>query len=909
MSKDKNANAWHTLQIEALYREFASSENGISDDEAAKRREKYGPNSLEADEGVSLWMLVLRQLKSPLIYLLLGAALLSFVVGHAIDGIVILSVVLLNTVLGVVQEWRAEKALAAIRKMSSPGAHVIRDGKEQKIDAKDVIPGDIMILETGDRIPADGRLIFVRDLAANESTLTGESEPIAKISDPIEQDIPIADRKNMVFMSTIVTGGRGRALVVATGMKTFMGEIAGQVRSTEREETPLQRRISRLANIIGMAGVAFAGALFIIGLLEGYNLVEMALYAVAVAVSAIPEGLPAAISVTLALGVQRMADRHAIIKRLPAVETLGSTTVICSDKTGTITRNEMTVTKMYAGNTVYEVSGQGYAPEGKIEPENGASAGETDTLSKLLVIGAFANNAELLKSDNQTDGKMWNIQGSPTEGAILVASRKAQEPIDHGKRKTRLDEVPFSSDLKYMAALYPDENSDRILYVKGAPDRLLNFCRQIMIDGEIRDLREEDHQRIKNMNSRFAGEGLRVLAGAYKPYETGKDTVTPEEAENNLVFIGLWGILDPARPDAVEAIADAKKAGITVVMLTGDHGETATAIARKAGIGEKESKAVTGRDIESLEGEELAKRIRQDRIFARVSPGHKMKILETLQDHGEIVAMTGDGVNDAPALKTSNIGIAMGRAGTEVAKEAADMVLTDDNFATIVHAIEEGRIIFGNLRRAIFFLITTNLGEIITLAAALLLELPLPLVAVMILWINLVTDGVCVIPLGIEPVQRDVLADPPLPPKAGILDRPLVRRILLLAPVMAVGTISLFAWMLARHDLAHAQSTAFVTLAAFQWFHALNARSRSRSIFTIGLFSNRWLFLGISAAIVLQILAVHTAVGQTIFGTVSLTVTEWGLSLITASSILWIDELFKLFHLHGKESTEQKHEK
>lgn len=895
-SERKSSKNWHSLASDEVIEYLESSTDGLADEQAEKKLSRYGQNTLESEGGPGILEIAVKQIKSPLIYLLLAAAVLSYATGHLVDALVILAVVLLNTFLGVFQEYRAEQALVAIRDMVTTTATVLRDGRETEVDTGNIVPGDIIVVSAGSRVPADARIVRSFSLAVDESSLTGESVPVNKGSQPVDSDASLGDRSSMLYMSTMVTDGRGFAVVTDTGMDTEMGGIAGDMLSTEREDTPLQRRIGRLANVIGVFGVSLAALMMGLGLLKGYGFGEIALYAVAIAVSAIPEGLPAAISITLAAGVRRMAGRNAIIRRLPAVETLGSTTVICSDKTGTITRGEMTVRKIFAGGEVYTVEGIGYEPEGDIKQEDGAEWDGGRDLEKLLRIGAYANDSNLVQKDDR-----WTVRGMPTDGALLVAARKAGVCPDEIRSVDRLDEIPFSSDIKYMAVLHPGGEDEPAACVKGAPDRILDFCSEYLEDGEVHDMSSEKRDEFGRVHRDLTSEGLRVLAGAYLEMDSGRTEITHEDVETDLVFAGFWGISDPPREDAVESIRAASAAGMKVVMLTGDHADTAMAIARQTGLADDRAEAVLGKDLEEMDEADLARKTLAGRVLARVSPSHKMKILDSLKAAGEIVAMTGDGVNDAPALKSADIGVAMGRAGTEVAREAADMVLTDDNFSTIVRAIEEGRIIFSNLRRVVFFLITTNLGEIIMLSAAILLGLKLPLQAVMILWINLVTDGVATVPLGLEPGHRNVLNDPPLSPEAGILDRTLIRRILFLSPLMAAGTLGLFSFVLSRESLAYAQTVAFVTLAAFQWFHTLNARSRYRSVFRVGLFSNGWVVAGLASGIALQVLAVHTPLGQSAFGTVHIRPVHWAMALAVSSSILIADEILKLLGVHGEE--------
>lgn len=888
---------WHALEADESLKRLDSTEDGLAVDQAGRRLEEQGPNTLEAEEGAGPLKLLIRQVHNPLIYLLVGAAVLSLAVGKYIDAGVIAGVIVLNSLLGFFQEWRAEGALAALRQMGALHARVLRSGEPTEIEAAHVVVGDVLLLETGDRVAADARLLSADELQVDESALTGESQPVGKQPPRVNEEVPVADRKNMVWMSTNVTGGRGQAVVVHVGMQTQMGQIAGEVHTTVREKTPLQKRMHTLGLVLGGVGIALAGVVLALELVRGYRIVEAIMFSVAIAVSAIPEGLPAVISVTLALGVRRMADRHAIIRHMPAVETLGSTTVICSDKTGTITKNQMTVRKLWAGGATYKLTGEGYRPEGTLHTADGQPVEQLpESLETLLRIGILNNNARLHQENDQ-----WRAEGNPSEAALLTAAHKAgldrQTLQDESER---LHEVPFSSDRKYMATLHPQKDGDgRVALVKGAPDRLLEFCSQVLIDGQAVELDVEQREAIESAIGDFATDALRVMAGAFREFPADKDRIAPEDVEEGLTLAGLWAMIDPPREESIQAVRDARDAGIHPVMITGDHAATALAIAQKVGIA-GDGEVLTGKDIDAMDKPALAEAALRSGVFARVSPAHKLKIMESLREQGHVVAMTGDGVNDAPALKGADIGVAMGLAGTEVAKEAADMILTDDNFATIVHAIEEGRVIFSNLRRVVYFLVTTNIGEILTMIAALIIGMDLPLTAVMILWVNLVTDGACTIPLGVEPKHWDVLKQPPRNPRESILNRVLIRRMALLTPLMAAGTLLMFWIAKPAADLAHARTVAFTTLVAFQWFQAFNARSHYQSVFSIGVASNRWLLGGVGLAILLQVLVVHTSVGQTLFGVTALSAMDWFWIVLTSSSIWVADELLKRLGVHGR---------
>jgi Ca2+-transporting ATPase len=888
---------WHAMEPDEAIEKLDSSADGLSQSRAHGRLGETGPNALEAEEGVSPIRLLARQVHNPLIYLLAGAAALSLLVDHRVDAAVIAGVIVLNTLLGFVQEWRAEGALAALRRMAAPRARVLRDGRPIEIDASEVVPGDVLMLETGHRLAADARLISADALQVDESALTGESQPVAKRPERLDEETSMADRTNMVWMATNVTGGRGRAVVTATGMRTQMGLIAGQVRAAGRESTPLQKRMHKLGLFLGVGGVALAALVFVLGMLRGYGGIDMFMFAVAVAVSAIPEGLPAVISVTLALGVRRMAARRAIIRHMNAVETLGSATVICSDKTGTITQNQMTVRVIWAGNRTFEVSGEGYRPEGDVKTSGGEAIQEPSAaFERLMRIGVLCNNAGL-----KEEGGQWRVEGNPSEGALLVAAGKAGLRLDRIREGgRRLAEVPFSSDSKYMATLHAENGgAERVAYVKGAPERIIEFCSRVMLDGRVTDLDESIRRAIVEVDERFASQALRVIAGAYREMPRGRDGLEKADVEGGLTLVGMWGMIDPPREEVIQAVSDAKGAGIHPVMITGDHAVTALAIARQVGIA-KNGEAMTGKDIDEMDGPALAAAALEGGVFARVSPSHKLKIMEALKEQGHVVAMTGDGVNDAPALKGADIGVAMGLAGTEVAKEAADMVLADDNFATIVHAVEEGRVIYSNLRRVVFFLLATNTGEVLTLTAALIIGLDLPLTAVMILWVNLVTDGACTVPLAVEPRHADVLKHPPRDPQEPIVDGRAVRRMALLMPVMAAGTLGLF-WHAQKHGgLEYARTAAFTAMAAFQWFQAFNARSSFQSVFSIGVFSNKWVAGGVGIAVLLQIGAVHTSFGQMLFGTTGLSGWDWLRIVLVASSIWIADEILKRAGAYGR---------
>lgn len=861
---------------------LGSAQGGLSRADAAARRAHDGPNELGAEAGTGLPALVLSQLANPMVYLLAGAGAVSLLAGKVFDAIVIVLIVVANVAIGVVQEYRAEAALAALRRLSSPRARVIRDGMTRLIDAVDVVAGDVLAIETGDRVPADARLLTATDLRVDESALTGESDPVEKSVGAVPEGTPMADRTSMVFSSTPVVAGRATALVTATGMRTVVGEIAGGVRTAERQQTPLQARLAALSVRMGVLSVAAALVIFGLGVVRGEPLIEMLIFAVAAAVSAIPEGLPTVVSVSLALGVQRMAKRHAVVRRLAAVETLGGCTVICTDKTGTLTRNEMTVTRLWAGGNAYSVTGDGFSPEGEIvaSRDNDPS---TNALSTLLTIGRAANNAVL---EQGPDGR-WLVKGSPTDGALLAAAFKGargqQTPVHDAER---LGEIPFSSTFKYMATLDRTASGMR-LHVKGAPERVLSSCDRILLGGAVAPLTDDLRAAVRAQQNALADDALRVVAAAYKEMPSSTAAAERGDAEGGCVFVGLWGLMDPPRAEAARSVAAAQRAGILVKMITGDHAATGAAIARRVGIlpaGAPEGTIVTGVELDALDDAALAARVRDIAVFSRVEPRHKIRIVEALQALGEVVSMTGDGVNDAPALKRADIGVAMGITGTEVSKEAADMVLADDDFATIVSAVESGRVIYGNLQRVVAFLVTVALGQVLAIVASQALGWPLPITPVMVLWANLVVASVLTIPLGIEPKHDDVLALPPRAPDQGIIDRRTAWRIGIGSALKACGMLAVFGYVHGVSTLIHAQTMAFTTLVAFEWAQAVGSRSWNVPVWRLGLFTNPSLIAGLAAGTALQWIAVSSPTAESLLGTDPLGVSEWAVALAVGST-------------------------
>lgn len=869
---------------------MGSNRSGLSEEKAVERIRQYGPNELKEKGRISPILVFLRQFASPLIYILLVAALIELLVMRKpTDAAVIFAVLLINSIIGFVQESRAERAMEALKRLAVLHAKVLRGGSVTRIASTHLVPGDVISLEAGDKVPTDARLIEVAALSVDESLLTGESVPVEKFTAPIAGEAIVADMGNMVHMGCAVVNGRGLAVVTATGMNTEIGRITTQVQDVKPPPTPLQRNVSRLGRYIGILVFGIIAVLISIGLAKSYSFEEMFALAVAAAVSAIPEGLPVMVTVVLALGIRRMVQRHALVRKLPAVETMGAVTVICSDKTGTLTESEITVRQIYLLDRDIKITGVGYHPEGEFfENSKKLEPGADENLLLTLRISALCNDS-VLKLE---DGK-YHVIGDPTEGALLVAALKAglrQDMLQ--KEQRRLSELPFSSEKRYMATLHACQDNRAVIYVKGSVDSVLAMCRQIRGNGVTSELTPKKSTEIDKTNLEMASKALRVMALAYVECLPAPEQLSHEHLNGTLTFVGLAGMIDPPRLEAKKAVADCKRAGIKVVMITGDQKPTAVAIARELGL--LEGEALTGLELDKLTNEELKGRIEHISVFARVEPLHKLRVVDALKSKGYTVAMTGDGVNDGPALRSADIGIAMGIKGTDVAREAADMVLTDDNFASIVAAVEEGRVIFSNIRRSVFYLLSTSIGELFTWIAAVVAGIPLPVVAVQILWINLVTDGVCTIPLGLEPKHRNVLAEPPRRAKAGIVYSGMLWRIVFIALIMSMGAFFIFRWELPRVGLAEARTITFATLVAFQWFNALNARSDQQSLFRLGLFGNRLLIGGIGLAILLQMIVIYLSPLQKVFYTVPLGLGDWGVVVLIAAGVLVVEELRKL---------------
>ena len=880
---------------------------GLSSPEVKKRLDEVGPNQLEEKKGRTPWDMFLGQFKDVLVLILLISALVSFILGEVSDAMVIAIILILNATLGVVQEYKAEKSLAALKKMTTPNALVIRDGKQARIEATQLVPGDIVLLESGDHIPADLRLSMVTNLKIQEAVLTGESVPVEKTAEIIDKDNistgdqDTGDQDNMAFMGTAVISGRGRGIVVATGMKTEMGQIAGMLEEQKQEDTPLQKKLNQVGKKLGLIILIVVGLVVLLGYLRGIEFFEMFLIGISLAVAAVPEGLPAVVTVVLALGVQRMIKKHVIVRRLPAVETLGATTVICSDKTGTLTQNQMTVRKLVLSEKKIEVEGEGYRPVGKFYQTEQEIQVQTDPDLSLLLKGAvLCNNAELQKNN---ENNQWEIIGDPTEGALVVTATKA----GYDKKKLeedypRVKEFPFDSDRKQMSTLHQTPDGSQIIFVKGAPDQVISFCTYYQKNGRKEEMGESIKNKVLAQNKELAVEALRVLAIAYRlvDKENLDEIKEIKDAEKELIFLGLIAMIDPPRKEAIESVKTCLRAGIHPIMITGDYSLTAKAIASELGIYHSGDRIITGEELEKMSQSELEEAVGNTTIFARVSPRHKRRIVSALQKNKQVVAMTGDGVNDAPALKESDIGIAMGITGTDVTKEASDMILTDDNFASIVAAVEEGRKIYQNIKKFIHYLISCNLGEIVTIAGAIFIGLPYPLIPIQILWVNLATDGLPALALGLDPAEKDIMQIPPRDPNKGIFSGKMGFNIF--SQGIFIGLLSLIAFYIgiSFYSLEIARTMAFATLSFSQLAQSLNSRSQKFSIFKMGLFTNLYLIMAISISGILQFLVMVIPSLQVIFKTVPLTLNQWWIVVILSLAPIIYVELLKLTKLTYK---------
>jgi len=866
--------AAHTASVEEVARALSTEvATGLSEAEAQRRLARYGPNALPEPPGRSILRAFAEQFANFLVILLLAATVLAAAIGEYLDAGTIAAIVALSAVLGMAQEWRAERAIQALRAMMAPTAHVLRDGRVRELAASFLVPGDVVLLEVGHYVPADLRLAQTVSLSLNEASLTGESIPVRKDSSLVlPSETPVADRRNCAFAGTLVTYGRAVGIVVATGPSTEIGRIAALISAYGEEETPLQRRMAGLGRWLGGAAVAISVLVFSVGAATGQDLLDMLLTAVSLAVAAVPEGLPAVVTIGLALGMQRMARRHALMRRLSAVETLGSATVIASDKTGTLTRGEMTVVSLYLGPGLppVDVTGVGYEPVGEFRCDGGSvDPHRNPHLRLLLTAGALCNDARL-----QEERGRWHVVGDTTEGALVVLATKAGLSPEHlGCEHPRVREVPFSPERRRMTTIHR-RGGRLVAYHKGAPDTLLPLCSHRQVVEQVMHLSPEERDKILAANEEMASLGLRVLALAYRPLER---LLTEEEVEGEMLFLGLVALQDPPRPEVREAVALCRQAGIVPVMITGDHAATALAIARDLEMVGLEGTVLTGGELTRMGDEELRRAVNQVRVYARISPEQKVRIVEALRDVGHIVAVTGDGVNDAPALKRADIGVAMGITGTDVAKEAADMVITDDNFASIVAAVEEGRKIFDNIRNFVVYLLGANIGEILVVFVGVVSGLPLPLLPMQILWVNLVTDSLPALALSMEPGDPDAMRRPPRPPHEAVVSRPMASLLAVRGLVVALATLAAFILSLEVFDASDdgARSVAFATLVVAELLKAYGSRSLYRTVVGLGVLGNRHLVGGTLISFGLLLAVLYLPPLQEAFHTEVLGLREW----------------------------------
>jgi Ca2+-transporting ATPase len=879
--------AWHALDRADLESVLRTGSHGLSEAEVEARLAHYGPNQLEEAPPPNNLAILLHQFQSPLIYILVGATVVTVLLGEYIDSAVIAAVLALNAAIGFTQERQAELSVRALMGLVAPRAHVVREGREWEVESRDLVPGDLVLLESGSRVPADLRLISSTALAVDESLLTGESVPVAKQSAPLGAEVVLAERTNMAYAGSVVTSGRGRGYVVETGTRTQLGAIAKQVRGEAEPVTPLQQRMTQFARVIGVAVAIGSVLVFIIGLAVGETAEDMFLVAVALAVAVIPEGLPVAFTITLAIGVRRMARRNAIVRRLPAVETLGSTTVIGSDKTGTLTENRMTVQQVWTAGQSFTLEHDGtHGGHVLTEGGEGMALAEHHPLYLTLLAGALANEAQIYLTEEG-----YESQGDPTEAALLIAAaRMGIEPEEARSQYKEYAEIPFEPERQYSASIR-EYRERHLIFVKGAPERVLAMSTETLSDGDPAPL---DPEAVHRAAAEMASAGLRVLAMAYRvlpaPPHTPEDLPEPE----GLTFLGLQGMKDPPRAGVREAIAGCREAGLRVLMITGDHARTAEAIGRELGIAGDEAPVLTGAELASMDDETLRQRVREVSIYARAAPEDKLRVVRALRAQGEVVAVTGDGVNDAPALKAADIGVAMGKSGTDVAREAADMVLADDNFVSIYAAVEEGRITFDNVRKVSFFLISTGAASIVTILTALALRWPLPFLPAQLLWLNLVTNGLQDVALAFEPGERGVLKRPPHRRREGIISPLLWERTLVAGLVMAVGTLLLFRWELDQTDeLQRARTVALTTMVLFMMFHVGNSRSEFLSVLQKSPFSNPFLFFATAAALAVHVAALYLPPTQYVLRVEPIELQAWARIALVAVSIVAVVELHK----------------
>ncbi len=921
---------FHKLTVEEVFKELQTSENGLSTEEAKLRLERYGYNEIKETKKKSIFSMFLDQFTEILTIVLLVAIGISFVLWlftregeNLIDAVVIGIILIVNAVIGVRQEYKSEKALEELKKLAAPEATVIRNGKMVKIPSREVVPGDYIILQTGDKVVADVRLIKAMNLKIDESMLTGESVSVTKHIEAIDKDeVPISEMKNIAFSGTIVTYGAGEGVVFRTGMATEMGKIADLIQSAEEKTTPLQKKLAELSKWLTILILIICGVVFIVGTIRTYfdkfpiplefkDYEELFLGAISLAVAAIPEGLPAIITITLSLGVKRMAKHKAIIRKLAAVETLGCATVICSDKTGTLTQNQMTIREIFANNKIISVGGLGYEPKGEFKIDDSLVDLKNDPHLQLLCrIGILCNDAELNFSE---DTNSWEIFGDPTEASLLVLGGKiGLWKKNILKEYPKINVLPFDSNRKMMSTIHKSPEGEYYAYVKGAPERVIERCTKILINGNEKEFTEDEKQKILEINENMTQKALRTLALAYKKVDKSIidiEELSPETVEKDLVFVGIVGMIDPPRKESKLALEECKSAGMKAVIITGDHKQTAVAIAKELGMIEEGDTALSGTELDKLNDEEFGEIVDKVKVYARVSPEHKVRVCKTLQNKGNVVAMTGDGVNDSPAIKTADIGIAMGLSGTEVTKEASDMTLMDDNFATIINAIKEGRVIYSNIKKFIFYLLSSNIGEILTIFIAILIgfsvyvdghwELIIPLVPVQILWINLVTDGLPATSLSVEPKEPDIMKRPPRDPKEPIITKKMAINMLIVGIVMSIGTLFVFQlglWNIKNlpqeEYVTYARTMAFTTLMMYQMFNVLCCRSFTESIFKLKT-HNKALYISILSSILLQLFVIYTPGVQVAFYCSPIDLIDWLIITAISSTVIIANEVYK----------------
>jgi Ca2+-transporting ATPase len=886
---------WHALEVEEALKAIGGRKEGLTEGEAGERFTKYGPNEIKKEKATPLWKIFVEQFKNVLIILLLVATAFSFLVGEPLDAVVILAIVIASASLGFTQEYRSEKAVQLLKKLAAPVATIVRDGKERTVSSSNIVPGDIIVLHAGDRVPADLRLLEVFNLKIDEASLTGESLPVGKKTDQVSADKIINDRTNIAFSGTVVTYGRGLGVAVATGMNTEFGKIAGIVQAEEKTETPLERRMNAFAKWLVLFMLAICVVVVVLGIVKGVPPFTMILTGISLAVAAVPEALPAVVTGALAIGMYEMAKKRAIVRKLPAVETLGSTSIICSDKTGTMTKGEMTVSRIYLDGRFVDVSGVGYEPKGSFSVEGKPIDPEkSDTLYQLLKAAFLCNDSKLY----QESGK-WIVTGDTTEGALTVVAAKAGITESTLKHK-RINEIPFTSERKRMTTVCCSlhalpETENKLVAIKGAPEIVLDRCKMIAKEGKALELTAEERKKVSAVNERMASEGLRVLALAYKEEEEVPEKLDEKTFETNFLFLGLAGMIDKAREEVKDALRLCRNAGIKVVMITGDHKLTAVAVAKELGMVDEENNMVlTGAELEKISDEEFDKIVESVKIYARVSPEHKMRIVKALKNKGYVVAVTGDGINDAIALKNSDIGVAMGITGTEVTKEVADMVLADDNFATIVSAVREGRRIFDNIKKYLAYLLRCNITELGVLLVGTLMAIPLPLTAIQLLWVNLTTDGLPALALGVDPPEADLMNRNPRPRKAGITSRRETLVYFVIAPIILTIILLLnFTWSLGNESEVEARTQLLTVMIVCELLMALSCRSLRHPIIKAGPFANKFLLIAVAISFLMQLFVLYVPSMYGPFDITQPSLQDWLLAAISGAVIFGLVETLK----------------